>query len=96
MERLSNGQVDLREWFAEEDICSGTGMPEDQYVIVSKSDVNAVDLLRYLSLGCGVCVHDYEFEKGGSPNGFSDSWVITNDDQIRIIEDMDFPNKGDK
>jgi len=87
MERLSNVQVDLREWFPEEDICSGTGLPEDQYVIVSKNDVNAVDLLRYLSLGCGVCVHDYEIDTDGQPNEFSDQWVITNDGLINIFED---------
>jgi len=57
-------------------------------VIVSRNDVNFIDLLEFINLGCGVCVHDYEFNNDGEPNDFSDVWIITNERSIiKIFKD---------
>jgi len=80
-------RVNLKELFPNEDICTRTGVEEDQYLIISRDVVNYMDLLSYIEMGCGVIIHDFEFNEDGEPNEFIDKWVITNDyKSIRIFK----------
>jgi len=56
------------------------------YVIVSKEDVSPIDLLKFIQLGFGVVVHDYEFDLEGQDNIYKDCWVITEDPKILIVD----------
>jgi len=75
----------LKDYFKEDQIESD-GAGGSLYVIVSKNDVNPIDLLNYLSKGFGVIVHDYELDLDGEYNIYEDSWIITEDPEIVVFD----------
>ncbi len=76
----------LKDYFKEDQIESADGAGGSLYVIVSKNDVNPIDLLNYLSKGFGVIIHDYEYDLDGEYNIYEDSWIITEDAEIVIFD----------